>query len=76
MLFKNVFVGDRSLVSDSVIFGDVKIGKNVRLKNCIVDKHVTIPDGEVIGFDPVRDAERFTLSENGIAVIPESYSFE
>lgn len=76
VLFKNVFVGDRSLVSDSVIFGDVRIGQNVRLKNCIVDKHVTIPDGEVIGFDPARDAERFTLSENGIAVIPESYSFE
>lgn len=76
VLFKNVFVGDRSLVSNSVIFGDVKIGKNVRLKNCIVDKHVEIPDGEVIGLDPSRDGERFTVSENGIVVIPESYRFE
>ena len=76
VLFKNVFIGDRSLVSDSVIFGDVHIGEKVRLRNCIVDKHVTIPDGEVIGFDPVRDRDRFTVSENGIVVIPESYSFE
>jgi hypothetical protein len=28
------------------------------------------------GLKTARDAERFTLSENGIAVIPESYSFE
>ena len=76
VLFKNVFIGDRSLVSNSVIFNDVKIGKNVRLRNCIIDKHVTIPDGEVIGFDPARDSERFTLSENGIVVIPKSYSFD
>ena len=76
VLFKNVFIGDRSLVSNSVIFNDVKIGRNVRLRNCIIDKHVTIPDSEVIGFDPARDSERFTLSENGIVVIPKSYSFE
>ena len=76
VLFKNVYVGDRSMVSNSVIFGDVKVGKNVRLQNCIVDKHVTIPDGEIIGFDPSRDSERFAVSENGIVVIPESYSFE
>jgi glucose-1-phosphate adenylyltransferase len=75
VLFQNVFIGDRSMVTNSVLFSGVKVGKKVRLNNCIVDKHVVIPDGEVIGFDPVRDGERFTVTENGIVVIPESYSF-
>lgn len=75
ILFQNIFIDDQALVTNSVIFSNVRIGKKVKLNNCIVDKHVTIPDGEVIGFDPVRDSERFTVSENGIVVIPENYSF-
>jgi glucose-1-phosphate adenylyltransferase len=75
ILFQNIFVDDQALVSNSVVFSNVRVGKKVRLNNCIVDKHVVIPDGEVIGFDPVRDAERFTVSDNGIVVIPESYVF-
>ena len=75
ILFQNIFVDDQALVSNSVIFSNVRIGKKARLKNCIVDKHVVIPDGEVIGFDPARDRERFSVSENGIVVIPEHYQF-
>ncbi len=75
ILFQNIFIDDRALVANSVIFSNVKIGKKARLNNCIVDKHVAIPDGEVIGYDPVRDSERFTVSQNGIVVIPENYKF-
>jgi glucose-1-phosphate adenylyltransferase len=75
ILFQNVFIGDQALVTNSVIFGNVKIGRKVRLDKCIVDKHVTIPDGEVIGFDPVKDSKRFTVTENGIVVIPKDFRF-
>lgn len=75
ILFKNVFIDDRTVVSNSVIFSHVKVGKNVRLNNCIIDKHVVVPDGEVIGFDATRDRERFTVTEKGIVVIPENYRF-
>jgi len=76
ILFQNIFVDDQALISNSVIFSNVKVGKKARLNNCIVDKHVVIPDGEVIGFDPAADRDRFTVSENGIIVIPENYVFE
>ncbi len=76
ILFQNIFVDDQALVSNSVIFSNVRVGKKARLNNCIVDKHVVIPDGEVIGFDPAADRDRFTVSENGIVVIPENYVFE
>jgi glucose-1-phosphate adenylyltransferase len=75
ILFKNVFIDDQAMVSNSVIFSNVKVGKKVRLNNCIIDKHVTIPDGEIIGFDLDKDRERFTVTDKGIVVIPEHYSF-
>jgi len=75
ILFKNVFIDDRAVVSNSVLFSNVRVGKKVRLNNCIVDKHVTIPDGEVIGFDPIKDRERFKVTDKGIVVIPEHYRF-
>jgi glucose-1-phosphate adenylyltransferase len=36
---------------------------------------VAIPAGERIGFDRARDAERFTVSDLGIVVIPKGYHF-
>ncbi|NNE64681.1 MAG: glucose-1-phosphate adenylyltransferase, partial [Gammaproteobacteria bacterium] len=75
ILFQNIFIDDRALVTNSVIFSDVRVGKKVRLNNCIIDKHVNIPDGEVIGFDPEKDRERFSVSDNGIVVVPKNYSF-
>jgi len=56
-------------VQDSVLFPRVVVGRGARLRRCIVDKGVRIPEGEVIGEDPARDAERFTVSEGGVVVV-------
>jgi glucose-1-phosphate adenylyltransferase len=37
-----------------------------------VDKNVTIPDGEMIGYDLERDRKRFFVTESGLVVIPKS----
>lgn len=75
VLFKNVFIDDQSNVYKSVLFSNVKVGKNCQIQNCIVDKYVTIPDGESIGFDLVQDALRFTVTQSGIVVVPQGYQF-
>lgn len=75
VLFKNVFVDDSSTIDKSVLLYDVKVGKNVVLKNCIIDKDVTIPDNESIGVDLEKDKERFTVTPNGIVVVPQGYKF-
>lgn len=69
VLFQNAFIDDDALVKNSVIFDDVKIGKNVNLNKCIIDKHVVIPDGETIGYDLDKDRKRFDVSKDGVIVI-------
>jgi len=75
VLFQNVFIDDHAVVENSVLFDNVKVGKNARLINCIVDKDVSIPDGEIIGEDLSKDSQRFTVTESGIVVIPLGYEF-
>jgi glucose-1-phosphate adenylyltransferase len=76
ILFPNVRVEEGAVVENSLLFHGVTVGDGARLHRCIVDKHVTIPPGERIGFDRARDAARFTVSDNGIVVIPKDYRFD
>ena len=75
VLFQDVFIDDQSIVENSVIFDNVKIGKKVRLNKCIIDKHVVIPDGEVIGDNLEKDRKRFSVTDSGIVIIPQGYTF-
>jgi glucose-1-phosphate adenylyltransferase len=75
ILSANVFVDDEATVYDSLLFNGVRVGKGARLQRCIVDKDVIIPNGETIGFDKAQDAERFTVSESGVVVVPKGYKF-
>ena len=46
------------------------IGRDVSFIG-IIDKHVVIQPGTVIGHDPEEDANRFETTEDGIVVIPK-----
>lgn len=76
ILFQNVFIDDESIVENSVLFDGVKVGKRVKLNRCIIDKNVSIPDGESIGYDLGKDRKRFTVTENDIVVVPHGYLFK
>ena len=75
ILFSQVQVDENALVEDSILFDGVHVGTGACLKRCIVDKSVQIPPHERIGFDPVADAARFTVSESGITIVPKGYRF-
>ena len=75
ILFPNVFIDDESQIEDSLLFEGVHVGKGAIIKHCIIDKYVHIPDGEEIGLDPQRDRQRFTVSDNGVIVVPKGYQF-
>ena len=75
ILFPRVYVGDESVVRDSILFERVHVGDSVRLCNCIIDKGVRVPSGETVGQDAGIDRARFTISDNGIVVVPKNYRF-
>ncbi len=71
----SVRINDGATIVDSILFDDVEVGEGCQLVGCIIDKHVKIPPHTKIGVDRAADLQRFTLSEKGIVVVPESYQF-
>jgi glucose-1-phosphate adenylyltransferase len=71
--FHTVSVHSRADVRDAVLFPQVDVGRDARLRRCIVDKGVRIPPGEVIGEDPDDDRRRFTVSEGGVVVVSRDH---
>lgn len=69
LLFSNVSVDEGSEVEDSVVLPEVRIGRYCRIRKAIIDKGAVLADGEVIGEDPQRDAERFYLSPEGVVLV-------
>ena len=69
VLSHNVRVDCYSEVYDSIIMERARIGKGVKIRNAIIDKGVTIPDGKSIGYNPEEDKKLFTISDKGIVVV-------
>jgi glucose-1-phosphate adenylyltransferase len=76
ILSNRVVVNEHASVEGSILLGGVQVGRNAKIKNAIVDKWTVIPDGESIGYDHAKDAERFTMTESGIVVVPSRYPFD
>ncbi|GLS90343.1 glucose-1-phosphate adenylyltransferase 2 [Psychromonas marina] len=75
VISSSVRINSEVEVVGSILLDHVEVGENSQLKNCIIDKHVKIPAGTCIGFDSLEDAKKFTISDGGIVVVPESYQF-
>jgi glucose-1-phosphate adenylyltransferase len=72
LLFTGVRVHSYAHVENAVILPNVEVARSARLSNVIVDRGVAIPEGLVVGEDPVLDSERFRLSDGGICLITQS----
>ena len=61
-------------VDSSIIFSHVNIGRHCRIRKCIIDRNVHIPEGSVIGYDSEEDKQKYFVSESGITVVTRDYS--
>ena len=71
LLFNDVRINSYSAVELAVVLPGVHIGRSVRLRNVIVDRGVRVPEGLVVGEDPVADAQRFRRSDSGVCLITQ-----
>ncbi|HEY4927477.1 MAG TPA: glucose-1-phosphate adenylyltransferase [Roseiarcus sp.] len=71
LLFTGVRVNSYSRVHEAVIMPYVEVGRNVQLSKVVVDRGVVIPEGLVVGEDPVADAKRFRRTEEGVCLITQ-----
>ena len=70
LLFSNVRLdGGNTLVEDSVILPNVRMGEGVHLRKAIVGKGTLIPPGLVVGANPEEDARRFHRTPGGVTLI-------
>ena len=71
LLFTGARINSYSHVEEAVILPYADIGRNSVLKKVVLDRGVAIPEGLVVGEDPVLDAKRFRRSENGVCLITQ-----
>ena len=69
LLFTKVQCRSYSSLSRVVALPSVEIGRHARLSDVVIDRGVRIPEGLVVGEDPVIDEQRFRRTESGICLI-------
>ena len=69
LLFTGVLARSYSTIKNSVILPEVVVGRYAQLSNVVIDRGVEIPEGLVIGKDPILDAQRFRRTDKGICLV-------
>ena len=77
VLARRVRLHSHSLVERSILFDNVTVGRNCEIRNAIIDKGVTVPDGTQIGVNLDDDRARgFTVTATGVVAVPKGYRFD
>jgi glucose-1-phosphate adenylyltransferase len=71
---QDVRVNSYSEVDASIIFSHVNIGRHCRIRRAIIDRHVHIPEGTIIGYDPVEDKRRYFVTPSGLTIVTRDAS--
>ncbi len=69
LLFSNVRTAAGSVIEDTVVLPEVRVGEGCRIHRAILDRGCDVPAGLVVGKDPREDARRFRVSPEGITLI-------
>ena len=74
VLSPDVRVNSYAEVDQSILFSHVNIGRHCRIRKTIIDRHVKLPEGTVIGYDTEADRQKYFVTESGITVVTRDYS--
>jgi glucose-1-phosphate adenylyltransferase len=71
-----VYVDEGAELEECIVMRGAKVGKNCKLRRCIVDKWNNVPEDTVIGYDRAEDERRFTVSPTGIVVVGAGHEWD
>ena len=71
LLFSRCRVNSYSKLREAVLLPAVIVGRHSRLTRVVVDRGCIIPEGTVVGEDPIEDAERFERTAGGVTLITQ-----
>jgi glucose-1-phosphate adenylyltransferase len=71
VLFSNVRVHSFCNIDQAVILPGVTVERNCRLRKVVLDRGCTVPEGMIIGEDPVLDGQRFERTETGVVLVTQ-----
>ena len=71
LLFTGVRAHSFAMLDEAVVLPHCHIGRGARLRRVVIDRGVVIPDGLVVGDDPLVDAQRFRRTDKGICLITQ-----
>jgi glucose-1-phosphate adenylyltransferase len=71
LLFTGVHTNSYAALDQVVALPYVEIGRHARLTRVVIDRGVQIPQGLVVGEDPVEDARWFRVTPGGITLITQ-----
>lgn len=70
-LFTGVHTNSYAVLDHAVVLNNVVVNRNARLRKVVIDSDVVIPEGLVVGEDPVEDAKWFRVTERGVTLITQ-----
>ncbi len=71
LLFTQVHTNSYASLERAVVLPYVTVGRHAQLRDVVIDSGVQIPEGLVVGEDPVEDARWFRVSEGGVTLITQ-----
>lgn len=76
ILSPGCYIHSHGLVTDSILFPNVDVGRGARVHRAIVEKGIKIPPGFEVGVNLDKDRERFHVTDEGIVVIAKDTVIE
>ncbi|MDN5870905.1 MAG: glucose-1-phosphate adenylyltransferase, partial [Nitrococcus sp.] len=69
LLSANCHVGADSIMAESIMLPNARIGRGCRIHRAVIDSGCEIPDGTVIGGNALRDSAHYEVSANQVTLV-------
>ncbi len=67
---RGVHIHDGAVIEDSIVMDFCKVRAEAKLRRVVVDRFNEIAAHETIGFNAAKDAQRYSVDDSGIVVVP------